>query len=333
MRKWTKAIFILSIFIVYSIIISGGLYAQCYGSLDLAPNYFQYNYLVRLAVHFGDVSTLPEDVICSRTLGPGESPVEIPVYFYNAHSGILGVEFAVESCDSIASFLPQNGFAFSSSPNSSSKEENSGFYRMDINVERGMPLCGPALIGYAYIIPSGNNDPIWMTIVENTSGGGMFATDQYGYDHYAFSPHHGGYVGSSYMYTCQDPMCEEPNLPVLDFEAEPGYASSVKLMWTAGGGDHTLIRYATDRFPEGYGDGEFLVNVATVPGELQQYTHVDPPRGIVIYYTAFSVTSVSDEVIRDSFVECGSSDTTFFEKLIATELTSWGALKSKMGSR
>ena len=328
MRKWTKKLSILSIFIIYSIIISGGLYAQCYGSLDLAPDYFQYNYLVRLAIHFGDVSALPEDVICNRTLGSGESPVEIPVYFYNAHSGIVGVEFGVESCDSIASFLPQNGFVISGS----SKKMNSGFYHMNIEVERGISLCGPALIGYFYIIPSGNNDPIWVTIVENTSTGGMFATDHYGDAHYAFSPHHGGYVGSSYLYTCQEPMCEEPNLPVLDFEAEPGYANSVKLMWTAGGGDHTIIRYSTDRFPEGYGDGDFLVDFATVPGEFRQYSHVDPPHDVVIYYTAFSVTSVSGEVIRDSFVECGASDTTFFEKPINAELTSWGALKSKMRS-
>ena len=158
----------------------------------------------------------------------------------------------------------------------------------------------------------------------------MFATDQYGNNHYAFSPHHGGYVGSSYLYTCQNPLCEEPNLPVVDLQAEQGYANSVRLSWTAGEGDHTIIRYATDHFPDGYGDGEPLINIATTPGEFKQYSHINPPQDAVIYYTAFSVNSVSDEIIRDSFVECSATDTTFFEKAISAEMTTWGAIKSKM---
>lgn len=329
MRKWEKALFLLNIFIVFSIFYSGGLYAQCYGSLDLPASYFQYDYLVRITVHFGDVSALPDDVICSRTLGPGESPVEVPVYFYNAHDGIMGVEFAVESCDSIASFLPQNGFSIISS----SKKNDSGFYRMNINVETVTPLSGPALIGYAYIIPSGSNDPVWMTIVENRSSGGMFATDQYAETHYAFSPHHGGYVGNSYLYACQEPICEEPNLSVLDFEASEGLANTVQLMWTAGGGDHTIIRYSVDRFPEGYGDGELVVDIESIPGEVKLFSHEDPPHSVIIYYTAFSVTSVSGDVIRNSFVECGATDTTLSKELINAEKTSWGILKNKIKSR
>ncbi len=330
MRKWTRTFLLtITIFIVFSIIYSGDLYAQCYGSLDLAPAFFQYDYLVRITVHFGDVSALPGDVICSRTLGPGESPVEVPVYFYNAHDGIVGVEFAMESCDSIASFLPQNGFSIISS----SKENDSGLYRMNINVETVVPICGPALIGYAYIIPSGSNDPVWMTIVENRSSGGMFATDQYADIHYAFSPHHGGYVGSNFLYTCQEPICEEPNLPVLDLEASEGLANTVKLTWTAGGGDHTIIRFAVDRFPEGYGDGELVVDVESTPGEVELGSHINPPRDVIIYYTAFSVNSVSGDVLRNSFVECGATDTTVSKELIAAEKTSWGVLKNRIKSR
>lgn len=327
MRKRIKTVFLISIFIIFSIIYTAPSYAQCYGSLNLPADYFKYDYLVRLCVHFGDLSDLPGDVICSRTLQEGESLVEVPVYFFNARDGIIGVRFAVESFDSIASFSPQNGFSIIQS---SKERDQAGYYRMNIKAEKGDPLCGPALIGYAYIVRSEGSDPVWVNIEENSTYGGIYATDRYGNVHYAFSPRHGGYVGSDFLYTCQEPICEEPNLPVLDLVAEPGYANSVKLTWIAGGGDHTIIRYSTDHFPEGYADGLSLVNIESSPGEIKQVSHVDPPSDIVIYYTAFSVSSVSGEVIRNSFVDCGATDTTFFSKPIATETTSWGALKSKM---
>lgn len=74
--------------------------AQCYGSLNLDKDYFKYNYIVRLAIHFGNISDIPQNIQCSRTLIQGESPVQVPVYFYNAHGGIYQLGFSVSSCDS-----------------------------------------------------------------------------------------------------------------------------------------------------------------------------------------------------------------------------------------
>jgi hypothetical protein len=298
--------------------------------LSLSPDFFEYDYIVRMAVHFGDEYDLPESIICSRSMRPGESPIEVPVYFYNANSGVMKLYFALESCDSIASFVPQSGFDLISS----SKENLSGYYRMNIKVASGMPVCGPALVGYAYIIPSGRNDPIWITIVKNTIYDRLKAVDEYGKEHYAFSPQYGGYVGTSYMYTCQEPLCEEPNYSVMDLVAEVSYGNSVKLTWVAGSGDHTIIRYSIYRFPQGYNDGHPVVSMESTPGEEQYYFHTNPPLGAMIYYTAFSVTKgVSDEVIRNSFVECGATDTTFTNYLIDAKKASWGAIKGKMNSR
>lgn len=303
--------------------------AQCYGSLNLDKDYFKYNYIVRLAIHFGDISAIPENIQCSRALVQGESPIQVPVYFYNAHGGIYELGFSVSSCDSIGSFTPANGFSLSYG----TIQKISGYYNYTVKLEAGFPVCGPALAGYVNIIPSGVNDPVWVDLQEVSSINRMYATDQFGREYYAFSPHHGGYIGSSYLYNCQKPICEEPNTAVTALEAGMGVANSVKLTWAAGGGDKTMIRYSLDGYPTAYGDGEHVVTVDSSPGQEQYFFHTNPPLGVVIYYTAFSLTmDASQEVIRNSFVECAATDTTIAEKVVDAEITSWGALKSKMKS-
>jgi hypothetical protein len=301
--------------------------AQCYGALNVDTEFLKYNYIVRLAIHFGDESDIPGNIQCCRDLMAGESPVQVPVYFYNAHGGIYQLGFSVSSCDSIASFTPSNGFSLSYG----TPEKVSGHYRYTVKLESGFPVCGPALAGYANIIPSGRNDPIWVDLQEVSSINRMYATDQFGREYYAFSPQHGGYIGGHFLYNCQEPICEEPNPAVTDLEASIGMANSVKLTWTAGGGDQTMIRYSLDGFPAGHGDGEHVVTVDSAPGQEQYFYHTGPPLGVVIYYTAFSLTmDGTQEVIRNSFVECAATDTTLADVQIDAEITSWGALKSRM---
>lgn len=329
--KTKPTFFIVVILVAASVLTLGGeSFAQCYGNLSVSPDFFKYDYIVRMAVHFGDESLIPEDIICSRSIHPGESPIEVPIYFYNAHSGVMRLYFAIESCDSIVSFEPQNGFSVITS----STDLVSGNHRMNIKIDAGVPVCGPALAGYAYIKPSGRYDPVWITIVKNHQFDRLVAVDEYGNEHYAFSPQYGGYVGSSYMYTCQEPICEEPNNPVMDLVAEVSYGNSVKLTWVAGSGDHTIVRYSIYGYPQGYDDGEHVVTVESAPGQEQYYFHTNPPLGALIYYTAFSVTEgVSEEVIKNSFVECGAMDTTFTNYKIDAEQATWGAIKGKMNSR
>ncbi|MBD3180013.1 MAG: hypothetical protein GF417_10655 [Candidatus Latescibacteria bacterium] len=329
MKKMTEPNFLLVYVFLLALIftLNSDIQAQCYGALNLDKEFFKYNYIVRLAVHFGDSSELPENVQCCRSLVTGESPIQVPVYFYNAHGGIYQLGFSLTSCDSIASFTPANGFSLTSG----SLEKVSGFYNYTVKLEAGFPVCGPALAGYANVIPSGKNDPVWVDLQEVSTVHRMYATDQFGREYYAFSPHHGGYIGSHFMYNCQNPICQEPNTAVTDLEAGIGMANSVKLTWTAGGGEKTMIRYSLDGYPTGYGDGEHVVTVDSAPGQEQFYYHTNPPRGEIIYYTAFSLTmDGADEVIRNSFVECAATDTTFAETQIEAEITSWGALKSRM---
>ncbi len=332
MASMTKTeIFILLILIIApALMIGGQLYAQCYGPLNIDPEIIRYDYIVRLAVHFGDEAMIPEDIVCSTSMTAGESPIEVPIYFYNGHEGVMRLYFSVESCDSIASFSPQSGFNIISQ----SKEKVSGVYRMSLKVDAGMPVCGPALIGYAYIIPSGRYDPIWIAFNKNSAYDRMAAIDIRGGEHHLFSPHYGGYVGTSYMYTCQDPICEEPNMAVMDFEARRGYGNSAMLTWMAGSGDHTMIRYSLDHFPQGYDDGELVITMESLPGQEQYYFHTNPPLGTVLYYTAFSITEgPGDKILRSSFVECEATDTTMVEYQIDVERTSWGALKGMNNSQ
>lgn len=331
MKKMTEPKFLLVSIFALALLLNFNSYvqAQCYGSLNLDRDYFKYNHIVRLAIHFGNISDIPENIQCSRALAHGESPIEVPVYFYNGHGGIYALGFSVSSCDSIASFTPANGFSLASG----SIQKISGYYNYTVKLEAGFPVCGPALAGHVNIIPSGNNDPVWVDLQEVSTVNRMYATDQFGREYYAFSPHHGGYIGSSYLYTCQDPICEEPNTAVTGLEARMGVANSVKLTWTAGGGNRTMIRYSLDGFPDGYGEGEHVVTVDSSPGQEQYFFHTNPPLGVIIYYTAFSLTmDASQEVIRNSFVECAATDTTIAQKVVDTEITSWGVLKSRMRS-
>ncbi|HSG27867.1 MAG TPA: hypothetical protein VLA34_05255 [Candidatus Krumholzibacterium sp.] len=310
---------------------SGNALAQCYGPLMISPTYFEYDYLVRLCVHFGDVSSLPEDVVCSRGRDAGEDIIQVPIYFYNGHEGISRLEFAIESNDSILSFAPENCFEIYHS--SYIEDEKSGINQMNIKVLSCMPVCGPALAGYVYIAPAGDSPTTWINLAENAHTHRMYASDPNGDDHYLFSPHHGGYVGDSWLYTCQEPICEEPNLPVTSFVAEAGFATAIRLTWTAGSGDRTVIRARTDRFPTGYDDGRLVVEMASVPGQRQYYFDTGAELYSIVYYKAFSLTTgAGGEVLNNSYVECSATDTVFVHGEISVEEKSWGAIKM-LGSR
>ena len=103
-----KPLFLLSVILLTVVMIlpSGGANAQCFGSLMLSPGYLEFDYLVRIAVHFGSAEDLPADVICSRGRMPGEDIIEVPIWFYNVHEGVTYLEFGVESNDTIVGFEP-----------------------------------------------------------------------------------------------------------------------------------------------------------------------------------------------------------------------------------
>ncbi len=103
---------------------------------------------------------------------------------------------------------------------------------------------------------------------------------------------------------------------------------AVKLTWIAGEGNTTVIRAGEDGFPTGYGDGRLVVEMPSTYGQRLYYYDTAAPQGAILYYKAFSLTmDTSGEVLDDSFVECAATDTTFTHGFIATEESSWGAIK------
>ncbi len=315
----------LFILAVLSAALSSPAFAQCYGSLSISPAFFEYDYLVRLCVHFGGGSSIPEDIVCNRSRIEGEDIIQVPIWFYNGHEGVGSLEFAIESNDSIISFAPENCFEIYSS----SWHEYAGFNRMNVEIEACTPICGPALAGYVYIVPSAGSELTWINIVPNADKGRMFASDASGTGHYMFSPHHGGYVGNSYLYTCQQPICAEPNMPVTSLVAQAGFARAVKLTWTAGEGNWTVIMARTDRYPTGYDDGRRVVVMPCTPGQQLYFFDTAVPDLAIVYYKAFALTKdASGNILNNSFVECSATDTAFVRNEIATESSSWGALKS-----
>jgi hypothetical protein len=322
-----KPRFFLSVLIltVVMIIPSGKANAQCFGSLSLAPGFFEFDYLVRLAVHFGSPEDIPTDIICSRSRIPGEEIIEVPIWFYNGHEGMTYIEFGVESNDSIVGFTPAS--CISVLHNSTIYLD--GIHSYNLKLDACQPLCGPGLVGYILIEPDESSEVTWINLVPNIHTARMIAIDSSNKVHYAFSPHHGGYVGSGYLYTCQMPLCEEPNLPVVELEATAGYGLAVQLTWIAGEGNTTMIRARTDRYPTGYNDGRLVVEIPCSPAEHQYYYDTAAPQGTIVYYKAFSLTKdISGGIIENSFVECASTDTTFTHGFIATEESSWGSIKN-----
>ena len=117
----------------------------------------------------------------------------------------------------------------------------------------------------------------------------------------------------------------------MDFTAERGYGLSVKLGWTAGTGNTTVVRYRTDRYPTGWEDGTHVVTMPSSPGERQQFFHTDAPNGYILYYAAFSLTMDGAGMVEtNGFVECESMDTTFVDGLISVEDATWGSIKMKL---
>ena len=103
-----KAILASALFLAFVVGASGALQAQCYGSLALSSSFAEFDYLVRLAVHFGDASSIPDDIICSRSMLPSELVIDVPLWAYNLHEGAGYLEFSVVSNESIAVFVPDN---------------------------------------------------------------------------------------------------------------------------------------------------------------------------------------------------------------------------------
>jgi hypothetical protein len=322
-----KPLSFLSVLILTVVIIipSGGANAQCFGSLMLSPGFFEFDYLVRLAVHFGTAEDIPTDIICSRGRMPGEEIIEVPVWVYNVHEGVTYLEYAVESNDSIIGFDTESCFTITHESIVKNKE---GSFNHSMKIETCVPLCGPTLVGRALIVPREGSGLTWINLVRNRHSDRMYASDKLFNRHDMFSPNHGGYVGTDFLYTCQDPICEEPNLAVEGLDATAGYGVAVKLTWVAGEGNVTVIRARTDRFPTGYGDGRLVVEMPSAWGQHLYFYDTAAPQGSIIYYKAFALTKdLLGEVIDDSFVECAATDTTFTHGFIGTEESSWGAIK------
>ncbi|HVO76684.1 MAG TPA: hypothetical protein VMT60_01740 [Candidatus Bathyarchaeia archaeon] len=321
-----RALFGIILILSLAIAMSGPVFAQCHGTLMLASNYFEFDYLVRLAVHFGDAASIPSDIICSRSMLPSEVTLEAPIWAYNLQEGIQYLEFSVVSNESLAVFVPDNCFSIVGS----CRCNCGGSYRIDLAVQACGPLCGPVRVGSARIVRVHASDPVWVDLRPNSQTGKMFAMDMYGKPHNAFSPRHGGYFGMSYLYACQPPICEEPNATVTSFVAERGPGCSVRLTWTAGSGNRTMIRFRTDQYPTGTSDGQLAVEVPSTPGQSQYFYHTGFPSPAILYYKAFSLTRDAGGLItRDSFVECSAVDSVTVKCEIAAQPISWGAIKSR----
>ncbi len=313
------------ILIAVSVCFAGAARAQCSGTIALSSSLLDVDYLVRLTVHFGDAASIPSDIICSRSLLPGESVIDVPLWAYNLHEGGIYLEFSVASNESIGVFTPDNFWNVVGISRSTSGSE----YRLDLALQAMQSVSGPVRIGYAQIVRVRGSDPVWIDARPNGQTGKMIAMDTRGNWHDVFSPHHGGFLGQSYLYACQEPICAEPNAPVTAFTAEKGQGCAVDLSWIAGSGNRTMVRYRTDRYPRGTDDGALAIEMPSVPGETQCCLQIGVSAAPVLYLTAFSLTRDAGELItRNSFVECASIDTVSVTCEIGVESTSWGAIKS-----
>jgi len=325
MGKTKAVLFYLFLAALITVTFPQDSFGQCYGSLALSPDFFGYDFLVRLCVHFGGPESIPENIQCCRSMYEGEEEVDFPVFLYNAHEGMRYLEFGVEANDTIASFIPENDFMIFSAYN----YKLGDVYKLDLALKSMTPVCGPILVGYIRVKKAHDVDPIWVDLVQNGQTNRMLAQDVNWYSHYIFPPQHGGYIGSGYLYACQPPICPEPNLPVMDFTARMSHGCAVELRWTAGGGNTTVIRCRTDRYPTGYNDGDLVVEMPSTPGESQYYFQTGIQNGVVLYYKAFSLTKdANGYVLNNSFVECSSVDTVLTNCEIAVERSSWGEIKS-----
>ena len=187
MKKVIPASAVLLAFIVAA---SGALQAQCYGSLALSSSFAEFDYLVRLAVHFGDAASIPTDIICSRSMLPSELVIDVPLWAYNLHEGAGYLEFSIVSNESIAVFVPDNCWSVVGSCRCRSGTE----YRLDLALQACETSCGPVRIGYAQVVRVKESDPVWIDLRPNSQTGKMIAIDGYGKSHNVFSPQHGGFT-------------------------------------------------------------------------------------------------------------------------------------------
>jgi hypothetical protein len=318
---------LVGLLVVFSIVtaMSGSSRAQCYGTLMLGADYVQIDRLVRLAIDFGDPSSIPFGVVCSRSMQLGETHFTVPIYAYNLHEGIQYLEFAVESNESLGVYNADGAFGMASTAVSRTSEG----WRMNLSLQSSGPCCAPARLGSVEVVRVLGSDPIWIDLEPNSQTGKMYALDIYGQPHSAFAPRHGGYIGQSFLYACQPPLCEEPSAPVTDFNAVMGPSCSIKLTWTGGGGNRTMIRYRLDRYPTDYTDGTLVIEVPSSPGENSFFFQTGLENQRKYYYKAFSITrDASNSIVKSSFVECSSVDTLTATCEIAVRPVSWGAIKN-----
>jgi hypothetical protein len=318
---------LVGLFVIFSLVtaMSGPSHAQCYGSLMLATDYLQVDRLVRLAIDFGDPSAIPFGVVCSRSMLPGETRFTVPIYAYNLHEGIQFLEFSVESNESLGVYCTGGCFGMAAT----SVTRTSAGWRMNLSLQSSGPCCAPARVGSVEVVRVHGSDPIWIDLKPNSQTGKMYALDLYGRPHNAFAPRHGGFIGQNFLYSCQQPICDEPSASVTDFKAEMGPSCSVKLTWTGGGGNRTMIRCRTDQYPADYQDGSLVVEVPSTSGESGFFYQTGIQNQVTYYYKAFSLTrDAGDNIIKTSFVECSSVDTVTTSCAISIKSVSWGAIKS-----
>jgi len=318
---------LVGLLVIFSLVIAMSAYsrAQCPGAFMVTAGSAPSDRLVRLAVDFGDPSSIPFGVVCSRSMQPGESRFTVPIYAYNLHEGIQFLEFAVESNESLGVYNADGAFGMAAI----SVSRTSAGWRMNLSLQSSGPCCSPARVGSVEIVRVLGNDPVWIDLKPNSATGKMYALDLYGQPHDAFAPRHGGFIGQSFLYSCQEPMCEEPSAPVSGFKAEMGPSCSVKLTWTGGGGNRTMIRCRMDQYPADPGDGTLVVEIPNTSGESGFFYHTGIQNLKTYYYKAFSITrDASDNIVKTSFVECSSLDTVTTRCEIAVRPASWGAIKS-----
>ena len=315
----------IAAFVLFAFGFSSAPEAQCDPALASVPSAFDYAYLVRMAVHFGDAATIPSCVSCSRSLIEGEQIMQVPVWVYNLHEGITRVEFSIASNESLGVFIPDNSLSVVSSARSRTEDS----FRLDLVLQGAGPVCGPARIGFAEVHRVAGCDPVWIDLGANEATGRMAAIDANGDVRYVFSPHHGGYIGEEYPYACVEPTCEEPNAPTTGLSVGPDGECRIRVRWNAGGGNCTMIRWSADHFPTDVEDGALAAELLTSPGQSYSVYHADPAAAGNVYYTAFSLTrDASGLIVRDSFAECPAVGYTYMKCLIAADEASWGAIKS-----
>ncbi len=274
------------------------------------------------------IDFLPPDGVdgdCPRPL-PANLPqtVSLEIYAYNLNRDLLGAEFRIVADAPIQDFTPGPGLMMVAGD---IHNLSATTWVDDIRLSSaGEP--GPVMLGTVSVLAEAGVEGFCLDLVGFGGGETAVMSVELLGDIPALSPRHGASVGAGDYYHCQPPLCEEPHLPILDFEALQSGGLVIELGWIAGEGNMTMIRYRYDGFaPTTIHDGFQLVLMPTEPG--QSYSFVHPyPRHQHYWYTIFNLTKFGCEVVRASQVESGSTLTASVDESVPAEDSSWGAVKS-----